>query len=135
MQDTFACALGLKPLGQTRVQRYDILKNPFKNAANHAQCPDNTNTTQPIIYHRSHHIHPLLKKTGTCLLKAPTILLYYFVSIKSLLSTTLQIISFCFGRNMSIYIYILYNIQDTLLSRARAKVSYIQYIYKLNMHI
>ena len=30
-----------------------------------------------------------LKKTGTCLLKASNILLYYFVSIKSLLSTTL----------------------------------------------
>ena len=30
-----------------------------------------------------------MKKTGTCLLKAPNILLYYFVSIKSLLSTTL----------------------------------------------
>ena len=30
-----------------------------------------------------------LKKTGTCLLKAPNILLYYFVSTKSLLSTTL----------------------------------------------
>ena len=30
-----------------------------------------------------------LKKTGTSLLKAPNILLYYFVSIKSLLSTTL----------------------------------------------
>ena len=28
------------------------------------------------------------KKTGTCLLKAPNILLYYFVSTKSLLSTT-----------------------------------------------
>ena len=30
-----------------------------------------------------------LKKTGTCLLKASNILLYYFESIKSLLSTTL----------------------------------------------
>ena len=30
-----------------------------------------------------------MNKTGTCLLKAPNILLYYFVSIKSLLSTTL----------------------------------------------
>ena len=29
-------------------------------------------------------------KTGTCLLKAPNILSYYFVSIKSLLSTTLS---------------------------------------------
>ena len=48
-----------------------------------------TDTTQPFIYHRSHHIHPWLKKTGTCLLKASNILLYYFVSIKSLLSTTL----------------------------------------------
>ena len=49
-----------------------------------------TDTTQPFIYHRSHHIHPWLKKTGTCLLKASNILLYYFVSIKSLLSTTLK---------------------------------------------
>ena len=31
----------------------------------------------------------IMKKTGTCLLKAPNILLYFFVSIKSLLSTTL----------------------------------------------
>ena len=38
-----------------------------------------TDTTQPFIYHRSHQIHPWLKKTGTCLLKAPNILLYYFV--------------------------------------------------------
>ena len=48
-----------------------------------------TDTHQHFIYHRSHHIHPWLKKTGTCLLKASNILLYYFVSIKSLLSTTL----------------------------------------------
>ena len=47
-----------------------------------------TDTTQHFIYH-SHHIHPWLKKTGTCLLKASNILLYYFVSIKSLLSTIL----------------------------------------------
>ena len=33
-----------------------------------------------------------IKKTGTCLLKASNILLYYFVSIKSLLTTTLQYI-------------------------------------------
>ena len=51
-------------------------------------------THQHFIYNRSHHIHPWLKKTGqvvtgTCLLKASNILLYYFVSIKSLLSTTL----------------------------------------------
>ena len=51
-----------------------------------------TDTTQPFIYHRSHQIHPWLKKTGTCLLKAPNILLYYFVSIKSLFSTTLLLI-------------------------------------------
>ena len=31
----------------------------------------------------------VLKKTGTWLLKAPNVLLYYLVSIKSLLSTTL----------------------------------------------
>ena len=42
-----------------------------------------TDTTQPFIY------HPWLKKTSICLLKAPNILLYYFVSTKSLLSTTL----------------------------------------------
>ena len=48
-----------------------------------------TDTTHPFIYHHSHHIHPWLKKTGTCLLKAPKILSYYFVSIKSLLFTTL----------------------------------------------
>ena len=48
-----------------------------------------TDTHQHFIYHRSHHIHPWLKKTGTCLLKASNILLYYLVSIKSLLSTTL----------------------------------------------
>ena len=35
-----------------------------------------------------------VKKTGTCLLKAPNISLYYFVSIKSLLSTTLLNIIF-----------------------------------------
>ena len=34
----------------------------------------------------------IMMKTGTCLLKASNILLYYFVSIKSLLSTTLLII-------------------------------------------
>ena len=39
-----------------------------------------TDTHQHFIYHRSHHIHPWLKKTGTCLLKASNILLYYFVS-------------------------------------------------------
>ena len=33
-----------------------------------------------------------LKKTGTCLLKASNILLYYFVSIKSLLSTILMLL-------------------------------------------
>ena len=48
-----------------------------------------TDTTQPFIYHRSHHIHSWLKETGTCLLQAPNILLYHFVSTKSLLSTTL----------------------------------------------
>ena len=38
-----------------------------------------TDTTQPFIYHRSHHIHPWLKKTGTCLLKASNIF-YYIIS-------------------------------------------------------
>ena len=84
-----------------------------------------TDTTEPFIYHRSHHIHPWLKKTGTCLLKASNILLYYFVSIKSLLSTTL---------------FTLGCIQDTLSSRARwaecvsrAKVSCIQ-AFRLSAH-
>ena len=43
----------------------------------------------------------LKKKTGTCLLKAPNILLYYFVSIKSLLSTTLQSETFSYNRGES----------------------------------